>query len=171
MCLIFLIIGFLYLIYGKKITTFMRESNNIRINNPIAMKTVRSLINERIIGICFLVCPAYILVGIIKGLIAIRFFGVWYPTFIDLNLYDCIVFFFCELLPSFIIGRKNKKWNNFKIEELCNQPNNNGERPLLDREENEQLIETSNTNRIIEEKMNEFLENFEGNNRINQSSL
>lgn len=70
----------------------MKESNNIRINNPIAMKTVRSLINEKIIGICFLICPAYIIVGTIKGLIAINFFGVWYPTFIDLNLYDCIAF-------------------------------------------------------------------------------
>jgi hypothetical protein len=144
----------------------MKESNNIRINNPIAMKTVRNLINEKIIGICFLVCPAYIIVGTIKGLVAIKFFGVWYPTFIDLNLYDCIVFFFCELLPSFVIGRKNKKWNNFKIEELCNQPNmiinDNGERPLLDEEEKEQLIEKKNNNKTIEVKMNEFFENFEG---------
>ena len=166
MCLIFLIIGFLYLIYGMKISNFMKESNNIRINNPIAMKTVRNLINEKIIGICFLVCPAYIIVGTIKGLVAIKFFGVWYPTFIDLNLYDCIVFFFCELLPSFVIGRKNKKWNNFKIEELCNQPNmiinDNGERPLLDEEEKEQLIEKKNNNKTIEVKMNEFFENFEG---------
>lgn len=167
MCLIFLIIGFLYLIYGKKISNFMKESNNIRINNPIAMKTVRSLINEKIIGICFLICPAYIIVGTIKGLVAINFFGVWYPTFIDLNLYDCIAFFFCELLPSFIIGRTNKKWNNFKIEELCNQPNmiinDLGERPLLDREERVEIVEKSKT---IEEKMDEFFENFEGKKKI-----
>ena len=167
MCLIFLIIGFLYLIYGKKISNFMKESNNIRLNNPIAMKTVRSLINEKIIGICFLICPAYIIFGTIKGLVAINFFGVWYPTFIDLNLYDCIAFFFCELLPSFIIGRKNKKWNNFKIEELCNQPNmiinDLGERPLLDREERVEIVEKSKT---IEEKMDEFFENFEGKKKI-----
>ena len=175
MCLIFLIIGFLYLIYGRKISNFMQESNNIRINNPLAMKTVRSLINEKIIGICFLICPAYIIVGTIKGLIAIKFFGVWYPTFIDLNLYDSIVFFFCELLPSFIIGRKNKKWNNFKIEELCNQTNmiinDYGERPLLDKEEKTSLIEKNNNNKTIEETIDEIYENFEGKKRINQSSL
>ena len=175
MCLIFLIIGFLYLIYGRKISNFMKESNNIRINNPLAMKTVRSLINEKIIGICFLICPAYIIVGTIKGLIAIKFFGVWYPTFIDLNLYDSIVFFFCELLPSFIIGRKNKKWNNFKIEELCNQTNmiinDYGERPLLDKEEKTSLIEKNNNNKTIEETIDEIYENFEGKKRINQSSL
>jgi hypothetical protein len=165
MCLIFLIIGFLYLIYGKKISNFMKESNNIRLNNPIAMKTVRSLINEKIIGICFLICPAYIIFGTIKGLVAINFFGVWYPTFIDLNLYDCIAFFFCELLPSFIIGRKNKKWNNFKIEELCNQPNmiinDSGERPLL-----EERVEIVGNNGTVEEKMEEFFENFEGYKKI-----
>ena len=153
----------------------MKESNNIRINNPLAMKTVRSLINEKIIGICFLICPAYIIVGTIKGLIAIKFFGVWYPTFIDLNLYDSIVFFFCELLPSFIIGRKNKKWNNFKIEELCNQTNmiinDYGERPLLDKEEKTSLIEKNNNNKTIEETIDEIYENFEGKKRVNQSSL
>ena len=168
MCLIFLIIGFLYLIYGRKISNFMKESNSIRINNPIAMKTVRSLINEKIIGICFLICPAYIIVGTIKGLVAIKFFGVWYPTFIDLNLYDCIVFFFCELVPSFIIGRTNKKWNNFKIEELCNQPNmminDFGERPLIDKEEKVEIVEKNN--KTIEETMDEFFENFEGKKKI-----
>ena len=38
MCINFLIIGFLYAIYGRKITNFMNELNNIRTKNPIYMK-------------------------------------------------------------------------------------------------------------------------------------
>ena len=96
MCLIFLIIGFLYLIYRRKISNFMKEWNNIRINNPLAMKTVRSSINEKIIWICFLIFPAYIIIGTIKGLIAIKFFGVyifyrfkfvWYYYFFLLRIF------------------------------------------------------------------------------------
>ena len=161
MCLIFLIIGFIYLIYSRKIANFMKEvNNNYRMNSLHEMKDIRNIIHNKIIRTAFFICPAYIIVGSIKGLIAIDFFGTWYPNFIDLNLYDCVVFFFCELIPSFIIGRSNQKWNNFKIEELGNQQIISEEfGPLINGEEN--LIGRKKT---IEEQMKEKLEQFEGEN-------
>ena len=116
MCIIYLILGILYLKYGIKITNSMKEFNNLRINNSNAMKNIRKKIISKIIPACFIICPSYIIMGIIQGLVAINFFGKFYPTFIDLNLLDQIFFFFCELLPSFIIGYNKQKWNNFRIE-------------------------------------------------------
>ena len=86
MCINFLIIGFLYAIYGRKITNFMNELNNIRTNNPIDMKSIRNSIHTKIICICLIISLSYIIFGGIKGLVAINFFGVWYPNFVDLNI-------------------------------------------------------------------------------------
>ena len=160
MCLNFLIIGFLYLIYGKKISSFVIEANSNRVNNPLAMKNIRNLIRKKIIGISIIICPSYITVGAIKGLVAINFFGTWYPNFMELNLYDCIVFFFCEWIPSFLIVKTNKQWNNFKIEELWNKQNveydlTNG--PIID----EERMPILDKQKALEEKMKEFLDNFE----------
>ena len=162
MCINFLIIGFLYAIYGRKITNFMNELNNIRTNNPIDMKSIRNSIHTKIICICIIICFSYIIFGVIKGLIAINFFGVWYPNFIDLNIYDSLQFLFCELLPSFIVGRKNKMWDSFKIEDLNNQQFmilEFEQRPLLNREESGNNLENGKT---IEDKLDEILDKFDG---------
>jgi len=157
-CLNFLIIGFLYLIYGRKISNFMKEANNNRMNNPLAMKNIRNNIHNKIIGTCFIISPSYIIVGSIKGLIAINFFDTWYPNFMDLNLYDCIVFFFCELLPSFIIGRTNVAWNNFKIEELNQQIMMEDLGPLINKDERVDIIERQKS---LEEQIKEEYAIFE----------
>lgn len=161
MCLNFLIIGCLYIIYGQKIARYMKENNNNNINSK--MKDIRNRIYYKIIRTCFLICPTYIIVGIIKGLVAIDCFGTWYPNFIDLNLYDSIVFFLCEFIPSFIIGRNNQNWNNFKIEELGNQQVLTDEfgRPLINRPEK---IDIKEKNKTIEEQLSEELNNFEMEN-------
>ena len=161
MCINYLIIGILYLIYGFKIINFMKASNSIRINNPIAIRNIRKSINSRIIPTCFIICPSYIIIGIIYGLVAIDFFSIYYPTFIDLNLLDGGTFLFCELLPSFIIGYTKKKWNNFRIEELCNPQNMDdfNDRSFIRRSENVEILEG---NKTLEEQMEEMLERFEG---------
>ena len=170
MCLNFLIIGFLYLIYGVKISSFVTEANSNRVNNPLAMKNIRNSIKKKIIGIIIIICPAYIIVGAIKGLVAIDFFGTWYPNFMELNLYDCIVFFLCEWMPSFFIGKTNKMWNNFKIEEVWNkQQNIEGDLtggPVL----NEERIPMLDKNKTLEEKMIEFLDNCEGKKNFDKFS-
>ena len=100
--------------------------------------------------------------GGIKGLVAINFFGVWYPNFVDLNIYDSLQFLFCELLPSFIVGRKNKMWDSFKIEDLNNQQFmilEFEQRPLLNREESGNNLENGKT---IEDKLDEILDKFDG---------
>ena len=135
MCLNFLIIGFLYMIYGRKISNFMQEANNNRLNNTLSIKNIRNNIHFKIIGTCFIVCPSYIIVGAIKGLVALDFFEAWYPNFMDLNLYDCIVFFFCELLPSFVVGRTDEKWNGFWVEGLNKQVLLDDIGPLINQEE------------------------------------
>jgi hypothetical protein len=135
MCLNFLIIGFLYMIYGRKISNLMQEANNNRLNNPLSIKHIRNNIHFKIIGTCFIVCPSYIIVGAIKGLVALDFFDTWYPNFMDLNLYDCIVFFFCELLPSFVVGRTDEKWNGFWVEGLNKQVLLDDIGPLINQEE------------------------------------
>ena len=135
MCLNFLIIGFLYMIYGRKISNFMQEANNNRLNNTLSIKNIRNNIHFKIIGTCFIVCPSYIIVGAIKGLVALNFFETWYPNFMDLNLYDCIVFFFCELLPSFVVGRTDEKWNGFWVEGLNKQVLLDDIGPLINQEE------------------------------------
>ena len=135
MCLNFLIIGFLYMIYGRKISNFMQEANNNRLNNTLSIKNIRNNIHFKIIGTCFIVCPSYIIVGAIKGLVALDFFETWYPNFMDLNLYDCIVFFFCELLPSFVVGRTDEKWNGFWVEGLNKQVLLDDIGPLINQEE------------------------------------
>ena len=135
MCLNFLIIGFLYMIYGRKISNFMQEANNNRLNNTLSIKNIRNNIHFKIIGTCFIVCPSYIIVGVIKGLVALDFFETWYPNFMDLNLYDCIVFFFCELLPSFVVGRTDEKWNGFWVEGLNKQVLLDDIGPLINQEE------------------------------------
>ena len=135
MCLNFLIIGFLYMIYGRKISNFMQEANNNRLNNTLSIKNIRNNIHFKIIGTCFIVCPSYIIVGGIKGLVALDFFETWYPNFMDLNLYDCIVFFFCELLPSFVVGRTDEKWNGFWVEGLNKQVLLDDIGPLINQEE------------------------------------
>ena len=135
MCLNFLIIGFLYMIYGRKISNFMQEANNNRLNNTLSIKNIRNNIHFKIIGTCFIVCPSYIIVGTIKGLVALDFFETWYPNFMDLNLYDCIVFFFCELLPSFVVGRTDEKWNGFWVEGLNKQVLLDDIGPLINQEE------------------------------------
>ena len=157
-CLNFLIIGFLYLVYGRKISNFMKEANNNRMNNPLAMKNIRNNIHFKIIGTCFIICPSYIIVGSIKGLVAINFFDTWYPNFMDLNLYDSIVFFFCELLPSFIIGRTNATWNNFKIEELNQQIMMDDLGPLINRDERVDILERQKS---LEEEIKEKYDIFE----------
>ena len=153
MCLNYLIIGFLYLIYGIKIINFMKTSNNIRMNNPIAIRNIRKSINSRIISTCFIICPAYVIMGIIDGLVAINFFGIYYPTFVDLNLLDGGFFLFCELLPCFIIGFTKKKWNNFRIEELCSPQN-------MEDFSNIPIIERND--KTFEDQMEEILNRFEG---------
>ena len=135
MCLNFLIIGFLYMVYGRKISNFMQEANNNRLNNTLSIKNIRNNIHFKIIGTCFIVCPSYIIVGAIKGLVALDFFETWYPNFMDLNLYDCIVFFFCELLPSFVVGRTDEKWNGFWVEGLNKQVLLDDIGPLINQEE------------------------------------
>ena len=135
MCLNFLIIGFLYMIYGRKISNFMQEANNNRLNNTLSIKNIRNNIHFKIIGTCFIICPSYIIVGAIKGLVALDFFETWYPNFMDLNLYDCIVFFFCELLPSFVVGRTDEKWNGFWVEGLNKQVLLDDIGPLINQEE------------------------------------
>ena len=161
MCINYLIIGFLFFIYGRKITTYMKESNNIKFNNPYVMKNIRKMINSRIIPTCFIISPSYIIAGIIEGLVAIDFFGIYYPNFIDLNLYDCIMFFFCELLPSFIIGYTKKKWNNVNLEDLINPQGMEdfNERMLLRNREDVEIVEG---NKSLENQMEEMLERFEG---------
>ena len=155
MCLNFLIIGCLYLIYGRKISNFMKEANNNRMNNPLAIKNIRKNIHSKIIGTCFIICPSYIIVGSIKGLVAINFFDTWYPNFMDLNLFDCVVFFFCELLPSFIIGRMDVSWNNFKIEELYQQISMDDFGQPINKDERVDLLENKKS---IGEQINaEFL--------------
>ena len=162
MCLNFVIIGILYFVYGRKIANYMKEVNNIKMNNLNEIKDIRNIIHYKLIRTCFLICPSYIIIGSIRGLVAIDFFGTWYPNFIDLNLYDSIVFFFCELLPSFVIGKKNKNWNTFKIEELCNQQMMSNEYdPLIIKEEK---IDNTEHNKTVEEQMNERLELYEGQN-------
>ena len=157
-CINYLLIGFLYLIYGIKIINFMKESNNnIRLNNPMAMKNIRKMIISKIIPICFIICPSYIIAGSIKGLVAIDFFEEYYPNFMDLNLLESIIFLFCELLPSFIIGYTKKKWNNFRIEELCNSQN------IEDFNEFKKGdVQIFEDNKSLEEQMEEMLERFEG---------
>ena len=161
MCINYLIIGFLFFIYGRKITTYMKESNNIKFNNPYVMKNIRKMINSRIIPTCFIISPSYIIAGIIEGLVAIDFFGIYYPNFLDLNLYDCILFFFCELLPSFIIGYTKKKWNNVNLEDLINPQGMDdfNERMLLRNREDVEIVEG---NKSLENQMEEMLERFEG---------
>lgn len=160
MCINYLLIGILYLIYGRKITQFMKESNNIRVNNPIAMKNIRKMINSRIIPTCLIISPSYIIVGIIEGLAAIDFFGVYYPNFIDLNLYDSFTFFICELLPGFIIGYTKKKWNSLQIEELCSPQSGEefNSKPLMRKGD----VEILEDNKSLEVQMEEILEKFEG---------
>ena len=158
MCLNFLIIGFLYMIYGRKISNLMQEANNNRLNNPLSIKHIRNNIHFKIIGTCFIVCPSYIIVGAIKGLVALDFFDTWYPNFMDLNLYDCIVFFFCEFLPSFIIGRTDVKWNNFKIEELNRQVLLDDIGPLINQDERSELLEKKTLEEQIKEKYTIFEE-------------
>ena len=154
-CLNFLIIGCLYLIYGRKISNFMKEANNNRMNNSLALKNIRKNIHSKIIATCFIICPSYIIVGSIKGLVAINFFDTWYPNFMDLNLFDCVVFFFCELLPSFIIGRMDVSWNNFKIEELYQQISMDDFGQPINKDERVDLLENKKS---IGEQINaEFL--------------
>jgi len=159
-CLNYFIIGFLYLIYGRKITTFIRESNTIRANNPYAIKNIIRLINSRIIPACFIISLSYIILGVIIGLTAIDFYGIFYPNFIDLNLFDSMVFFISELLPSFIIGFTKKKWNNFIIEELNNQQGmGDFEVKLFQRKGSD--VEIMDGNKTLENQMEEMLERFE----------
>ena len=66
------------------------------------------------------------------------------------------------LFSSFVIGKKNKNWNNFKIEELCNQQMMSNEYdPLIIKEEK---IDNTEHNKTVEEQMNERLELYEGQN-------
>lgn len=157
----YLIIGILYLIYGIKITNSMKNLNIVKSNNPIAMRNIRKKINSRIIPTCFIICPSYLFMGIIHGLVAIDFFGIYYPNFIDLNLLDGLFFFFCELLPCFIIGYNKQKWNNFRIEELLNPQNIDdfNDRSSLKRGGDVEILEESKT---LEEQMEEMFEQFEG---------
>ena len=168
MCLNYLIMGFLYFIYGRKLSNYINEMNNGRIYNPIMVKQMRSLIKFKIILTCLIICPSYIIVGAIKGLVAIDFFGVSYPNFMDLNLYDSIVFFFCELLPSFIIGRTNKMWNKYKIEEIFNPQMRDefSERSLKNRDERIELIE----HKDLENEIKDAYENFEKENNYDKFS-
>ena len=76
----------------------------------------------------------------------------------DLNLYDSIVFFFCELLPSFIIGRTNATWNNFKIEELNQQIMMDDLGPLINRDERVDILERQKS---LEEEIKEKYDIFE----------
>jgi hypothetical protein len=160
LCINYLIIGILYFIYGRKITSLMKETNNLRINNPLAMKNIRKMINSRIIPTCFIISPSYVIFGIIEGLVAIDFFGIYYPSFIDLNLLDGIIFFFCELLPSFIIGYTKKKWNTLRIEELCNPQSMEDFNDKSIRKGNVLIVDDNN--KSLEEQMEEMLEKFEG---------
>ena len=160
LCINYLIIGILYFIYGRKITSLMKEANNLRINNPLAMKNIRKMINSRIIPTCFIISPSYVIFGIIEGLVAIDFFGIYYPSFIDLNLLDGIIFFFCELLPSFIIGYTKKKWNTLRIEELCNPQSMEDFNDKSIRKGNVLIVDDNN--KSLEEQMEEMLEKFEG---------
>lgn len=161
MCINYLIIGIMYCIYGRKITTFMKESNSTRANNPYAMKNLRKMINSRIIPTCIIISPSYIIMGIIEGLVAIDFFGIYYPNFIDLNLLDSFIFFFCELLPSFIIGYTKKKWNNIRIEELIDSQGMDGlnDRLFQRQDGNVEIMEGAKS---LENQMEEMLERFEG---------
>ena len=163
MCVNYLTIGCLYLKYGIKITNTMKELNNIRINNTIAMRNIRKKINSKIIPTCFIICPSYIIMGIIQGLVAINFFGIYYPTFIDLNLFDGIFFFFCELLPSFIIGYNKQKWNNFRIEELLSSQTMED---LNDRSLSRREDEVLDENKSLKNQMEEIFRQFEGEKSI-----
>ena len=160
-CINYLLIGFLYLIYGIKIVNFLNESNNIAINNPTAMKNIRKTITYKIISIYFIICPSYIIYGVIKGLVAIDFFGIYYPNFMDLNLLEAIIFLFCELLPSFIIGYTKKKWNNFRIEEFCGSQKieDFSEISSLKKEGGDQILEEKKS---LEKHLEEMLDIFEG---------
>ena len=160
LCINYLIIGILYFIYGRKITSLMKEANNLRINNPLAMKNIRKMINSRIIPTCFIISPSYVIFGIIEGLVAIDFFGIYYPSFIDLNLLDGNIFFFSELLPSSIIGYTKKKWNTLRIEELCNPQSMDDFNDRSIRKGNVLIAEDNN--KSLEEQMEEMLEKFEG---------
>jgi hypothetical protein len=157
MSLNYLIIGFLYLIYGRKITSLLNETNKNRINNPSIMKNIRKMITSRIIPTCFIICVSYLIIGSIEGLVAIDTFGNFYPDFMDLNIFDSIIFLFCELIPSVMIGYNKKSWSNFKMEELVNQSNDDlNEREFL-RVGNIGII---HGNKTLEEQMEEMLKKF-----------
>ena len=159
MCINYITIGILYFKYGIKITNTMKELNNIRSNNTMAMRNIRKKINSKIIPTCFIICPSYIIMGIIHGLVAIDFFGIYYPTFIDLNLFDGIFFFFCELLPTFIIGYNKQKWNNFRIEELLSSQTMED---LNDKNLSRREDDVFDENKSLQSKMEEMFKQFEG---------
>ena len=76
----------------------------------------------------------------------------------SLNIYDSIVFFFCELLPSFIIGRTNKLWNKYKIEELFNtQIKEEFSEIFINRDERMELLE----HKDLENEIKAVFETFE----------
>ena len=138
----YLLLGLLYLFYGNKIIAFYsKEINDVNSRNIILKRTIL----YKMIPITYNVGLSYFIFGSIFGLVAVGTFGVFYPTFIELNLLDFFAFLFCELLSSIFVGfSKQNETNTFT--EYCNSGDFQG---ILD-ELKSPNIERKNTNNYLQ---------------------
>ena len=104
LCILCMILGTIYLIYGCKIASYY--SNYTYLDSQ-----EKFLIYQRIVLISSIVGSTHLIRGFINFFISIGWFKEIYPTFMEVNVWDSLVFFTCECISALVIGfsKKEKK--------------------------------------------------------------
>lgn len=139
------ILSLVYLYFGISLAQTYSISKD---ENKIEVKE-RNFIHNRIVLIALSVGIFYMIRGIISFFMSIKVFNSSRLSFIDVNLWDFCVFFFCELLNSLIIGYTKQsvsrrrfinklnidsyEFNKNYMKELENMTGNYLEEPLINR--------------------------------------
>ncbi len=101
LCILCMILGTIYLIYGCKIAGYY--SNYTYLDSQ-----EKFLIYQRILLISSIVGCTHLIRGFINFFISIGWFKEIYPTFMEVNIWDFLVFFTCECISSLVIGFSKK---------------------------------------------------------------
>ena len=96
-----MILGTIYLIYGCKIAGYY--SNYTYLDSQ-----EKFLIYQRILLISSIVGCTHLIRGFVNFFISIGWFKEIYPTFMEVNIWDFLVFFTCECISSLVIGFSKK---------------------------------------------------------------
>ena len=104
-CLLSFVLGILYLYYGIKISSFYSKVD--------LDSKEKNYIYQRVLFISIIVGGTYFIRGLISFFISIGWFGKEYPSFLNVNVWDFLVFLMTELICSLVIGfsKKHKKKN------------------------------------------------------------